>query len=126
MRIDGFAWIPDIVEKLWSKHHVDQDEAEEVFFNGPRFWFVENGNRAGEDVYAAMGQTDGGRCAGPERSRHGQEGAEATWQKVIGRAASLGQARSKGLVNIGTHTASETNLVFARFKWRSTHDAGTA
>lgn len=61
MRIDGFTWLPDIGEKLWSKHHVDQEEAEEVFFNGPRFWFVENGTRAGEDVYAATGQTDAGR-----------------------------------------------------------------
>jgi len=41
--------------------HVDQDEAEEVFFNRPRFWFVQNGKRAGEDVYAVTGQTDAGR-----------------------------------------------------------------
>jgi uncharacterized DUF497 family protein len=61
MRIDGFIWLPDIVEKLWTKHHVDQDEAEEVFFNRPRFWFVEKGHREGEDVYAATGQTDAGR-----------------------------------------------------------------
>ena len=61
MRIDGFVWLPDIVEKLASKHRVDQDEAEQIFFNGPRFWFVENGNRVGEDVYAVTGQTDAGR-----------------------------------------------------------------
>jgi uncharacterized DUF497 family protein len=61
MRIDGFVWKPAIVEKLWSKHHVDQDEAEEVFFNRPRFWFVERGNRVGEDVYAVTGQTEAGR-----------------------------------------------------------------
>lgn len=24
MRIDGFAWMPDVVEKLWVKHHVDR------------------------------------------------------------------------------------------------------
>ena len=61
MRIDGFAWLPEIVEKLSSKHGVEQEEAEEVFFNRPRFWFVENGYRAGEDVYAATGQTNAGR-----------------------------------------------------------------
>jgi len=61
MQVDGFVWLPDIVEKLWVKHRVDQDEAEEIFFNHPRFWFVESGNREGEDVYAATGQTDAGR-----------------------------------------------------------------
>lgn len=61
MRIDGFGWLPDIVEKLWVKHHVDQEEVEEVFLNHPRFWFVEIGHREGEDVYAATGQTDAGR-----------------------------------------------------------------
>ena len=61
MRIDGFTWLPDIVDKLASKHHLEQDEAEEVFFNRPRYWFVERGCRTGEDVYAATGQTDSGR-----------------------------------------------------------------
>ena len=61
MRIDGFIWLPDIVDKLAGKHHVDQDEAEEIFFNQPRCWFVERGNRLGEDVYATTGQTDAGR-----------------------------------------------------------------
>jgi uncharacterized protein len=61
MRIDGFLWLPEVIEKLWVKHHVDQDEAEEIFLNRPRFWFVERGNREGEDVYAATGQTDAGR-----------------------------------------------------------------
>ena len=31
--IDDFIWLPDIVDKLATKHHVSQDEAEEVFFN---------------------------------------------------------------------------------------------
>jgi hypothetical protein len=33
MLIDGFIWLRDIVEKIETKHHVSQDEAEEVFFN---------------------------------------------------------------------------------------------
>lgn len=61
MYIDDFIWLPDIVEKLESKHRVFLEEAEDVFFNQPRFRFVERGHVAGEDVYAAMGQTDSGR-----------------------------------------------------------------
>lgn len=61
MRIDGFIWLAAIVEKLEVKHHAIQDEVEEVFFNRPRFRFVESGHQAGEDVYAASGPTDDGR-----------------------------------------------------------------
>ena len=61
MYIDDFIWLPDIVEKIATKHGLTQDEAEEVFFNHPRFRFVESGFRSGEDVYAALGQTDAGR-----------------------------------------------------------------
>jgi uncharacterized DUF497 family protein len=59
--IDDFIWLPDIIEKLESKHHVLPEEVEEVFFNRPHFRFVEKGHVAGEDVYIALGQTDGGR-----------------------------------------------------------------
>jgi uncharacterized DUF497 family protein len=61
MYIDDFIWLPDIVEKLAVKHRVIQDEVEEVFFNRPRYRFVESGYRSGEDVYSASGQTDAGR-----------------------------------------------------------------
>ena len=61
MYIDDFIWLPDVVEKLAVKHHVTQEEVEEVFFNRPQCRFVESGHRAGEDVYAALGQTDAGR-----------------------------------------------------------------
>jgi len=43
MFIEGFVWLPEIVEKLEAKHHASQDEAEEVFFNNPKFRFVESG-----------------------------------------------------------------------------------
>jgi hypothetical protein len=59
--IDDFIWLPDFVDKLAGKHHVTQDEVEEVFFDRPRYRFVELGYRPGEDVYVASGQTDGGR-----------------------------------------------------------------
>ena len=58
MQIDDFIWLPDIVDKLAVKHNVTQDEAEDVFFNRPRYRFVEAGYRPGEDVYSAGGQTD--------------------------------------------------------------------
>lgn len=61
MNIDGFIWLEDIVEKLWHKHHVDEKEVEEVFDNSPYFRFVESGYRDGENVYAAFGQSNGGR-----------------------------------------------------------------
>jgi uncharacterized DUF497 family protein len=61
MFIDAFVWLPDIIEKLEVKHHVSQDEVEEVFFNAPKYRFVESGHRKDEDVYSAGGQTDSGR-----------------------------------------------------------------
>ncbi len=61
MYIDYFRWLPDIIEKLAVKHHVTQDEVEEVFFNHPKYRFVELGQRPDEDVYSASGQTDANR-----------------------------------------------------------------
>ncbi|MBI1761674.1 MAG: BrnT family toxin [Acidobacteria bacterium] len=61
MLIDDFIWLPNIVDKLVVKHHVAPDEVEEVFFNRPKYRFVENGERSGEDLYAATGRTDAGR-----------------------------------------------------------------
>lgn len=61
MFIDDFIWLPNIIDKLLGKHQVDQDEVEEVFFNRPRYRFVEKGNTPGEDVYSVTGQTDSGR-----------------------------------------------------------------
>lgn len=61
MNIDDFIWLPDIVDKLAAKHHVTQDEVEEVFFNHPKYRFAESGHHSGENVYAALGQTDAGR-----------------------------------------------------------------
>lgn len=61
MIIDEFIWLPSIIEKLEVKHHVSQDEAEEIFFNSARFRFVESGHQIGDDVYSASRQTDSGR-----------------------------------------------------------------
>jgi uncharacterized DUF497 family protein len=61
MYIDDFVWLTEIANKVAAKHRVTLDEAEEVFFNNPRYRFVESGHRMGEDVYSAGGQTDAGR-----------------------------------------------------------------
>ena len=61
MKIDGLMWLRDIVEKLAWKHQVDTEEVEEALNNQPKIRFVEKGERKGEDVYLALGQTDAGR-----------------------------------------------------------------
>lgn len=61
MKIKGFIWFEEILEKLERKHHVRQEEVREVFANRPKFRFVEKGHHSGENVYAALGQTNAGR-----------------------------------------------------------------
>ena len=61
MRIEGIIWLRDVVDKLVSKHQVETYEVEEILENNPKIRFVEKGERAGEDVYLALGQTDEGR-----------------------------------------------------------------
>lgn len=61
MKINDVVWLAQFVEKIERKHGVSPDEVEEVFNNGPRFRRVEKGAVAGENVYRALGQTDGGR-----------------------------------------------------------------
>ena len=48
-------------DKLKRKHDVIRREVMQVFANSPRFFWAEKGQRPHEDVYAAWGQTDGGR-----------------------------------------------------------------
>lgn len=61
MKITGFVWLEDIVQKLIWKHSVETEEVREIFLNKPRIRFVEKGHRKDENVYAAFGQTDAGR-----------------------------------------------------------------
>ncbi len=61
MNIEGIIWLTVIVDKLVVKHHVETYEVEEVMENRPRFRFVEKGERKGENVYMALGQTEAGR-----------------------------------------------------------------
>src|SRR5256885_13369117 len=61
LRITGFVWLEEYVEKLERKHHVSPEEVETVFAARPRYRFVEKGHRPGENLYSAMGQTEAGR-----------------------------------------------------------------
>ncbi|MBA3943161.1 MAG: BrnT family toxin [Herpetosiphonaceae bacterium] len=61
MRIESIIWLEVIVEKLAVKHHVEPEEVEEALYNARKFRFIASGDRTGEDVYMALGQTDAGR-----------------------------------------------------------------
>ncbi len=61
MKIEGVIWLRDVVDKLSWKHNIATDEVEEVFKTSHRYRFIERGDVEGEDLYAAMGQTEAGR-----------------------------------------------------------------
>lgn len=61
MKLDHIVCPAQIEEKLASKHQVTLREARYVLLNQPRVRFAQKGNTPGEDVYAAFGQTYGGR-----------------------------------------------------------------
>ena len=61
MKLSGIIWLEEIVEKIERKHRVTQDEVRAILRGPSHFRFVEKGHRRGENVYAAMGQTDSGR-----------------------------------------------------------------
>ena len=61
MKIERIVWLRPVVDKLATKHRVQTQEVEELFGNQPRFRFIEKGQREGEDVYMALGQTEAGR-----------------------------------------------------------------
>jgi uncharacterized DUF497 family protein len=61
MQIDEIICPDSIDEKLIVKHRMSVLEAEYVLFHARRLRFAERGYTPGEDVYAAFGQTFGGR-----------------------------------------------------------------
>jgi uncharacterized DUF497 family protein len=61
MKIVGFIWLEEIVEKLEVKHQVTPEEVEQVFGNRPGIKRMNKGHYRGEDVYRALGQTEAGR-----------------------------------------------------------------
>lgn len=61
MYIEDIIWLPHIVDKLLWKHHVTPQEVEEVLFDSPMYRKVQRGHIEGEDLFAALGQTNTGR-----------------------------------------------------------------
>jgi uncharacterized DUF497 family protein len=61
MIIEEIIWLQKIVDKLETKHHISQEEVEQVFVNNPQFRFLEKGKIEDEHVYSVYGQTDVGR-----------------------------------------------------------------
>ena len=61
MQVQQVIWLDEVEDKIIRKHQVWPDEAEEVLLAHPHVRFMERGHRPGEDLYAAFGQTTGGR-----------------------------------------------------------------
>jgi uncharacterized DUF497 family protein len=61
MKIIGFIWLEEIVEKLEMKHRVMPEEVEQVFVHQSKIRRMNKGYYRGEDVYRALGQTEAGR-----------------------------------------------------------------
>jgi len=59
MQISEVVWLQKIVDKIAVKHHLTDEEVEEVFGNRPRYRFIEEVE--GENVYPALGRTHAGR-----------------------------------------------------------------
>jgi hypothetical protein len=61
MKIGDVVWLAEVEEKIIRKHNVWPDEVEQVLQARPHIRFMERGQRSGEDLYAAFGQTEDGR-----------------------------------------------------------------
>jgi uncharacterized DUF497 family protein len=61
VQIKALIWLPEVIEKLEAKHEVSVEEVEEVFELGPLFRRGPRGQRSGENLYKAYGQTEAGR-----------------------------------------------------------------
>lgn len=61
MKIKNIIWLPDVIDKLDWKHNIVPEEVEQVFDEQPMYRRIERSKVRGEDLYAALGQTDAGR-----------------------------------------------------------------
>ena len=61
MKVHDIIWLTEIEEKIIRKHNVWPDEVEDVLLARSHVRFMERGHQPGEDLYAAFGQTEGGR-----------------------------------------------------------------
>jgi uncharacterized DUF497 family protein len=61
MKIVNIVCPASIEEKIEAKHRVTFREVRQMLIGNPRIRFAEKGHIKGEDVYAAFGQSFGGR-----------------------------------------------------------------
>ena len=61
MNIKGFIWLPNIVNKLATKHSITPKEVEEAFRGQPKFKRGPRGHRHGENGYYCLGRSTSGR-----------------------------------------------------------------
>jgi uncharacterized DUF497 family protein len=61
MKITDLIWLTRFVEKIEQKHGVSTDEVEQALTKHPQIRLIERGDVGGENLYRAIGQTDGGR-----------------------------------------------------------------
>jgi hypothetical protein len=61
LKINGIIWLDSVIEKINIKHGVSCEEVCQTLQRRAIFRFVEKGHRPGENVYAALGRTEGGR-----------------------------------------------------------------
>jgi uncharacterized DUF497 family protein len=57
----GFQWDSANIDKIWAKHLVAPEEAEQVFFNTPRLLLPDPGHSRSEERFQILGKTDAGR-----------------------------------------------------------------
>jgi len=61
MRIADIIWLPQVIDKLGWKHDVTPEEVGQILFGNPLYRKVQRGHIPGEELYAALGQTEAGR-----------------------------------------------------------------
>lgn len=61
MNVQDIIWLEAVEDKIIQKHHIQPEEVEETLTGKPHVRFMERGHQPGEDLYAAFGQTHGGR-----------------------------------------------------------------
>ncbi|MGZ8843456.1 MAG: BrnT family toxin [Pyrinomonadaceae bacterium] len=61
MKINEIIWLQQFAEKIERRHHVSEEEVDEVLAKQPPVRRMGRGARRGEDLYRALGQTESGR-----------------------------------------------------------------
>ena len=61
IKINRIIWKVTFVEKIESKHHVTINDVEEILHGKKKVYRIAKGDVKGEEVYLALGKTNGGR-----------------------------------------------------------------